>query len=147
MYLVVNEWLLEYFIPSVSQEKARLARRFLDKVAQTSAIMIIGYGTPFVDKFHRFMKVHGDDLRFKKMFSTLGGLLFRDFEKTLIITEPSEIDQDDLEGVNRDDWYLIQLARTVPESTIITTDTKLIDVVRRKGQVPILHLNEYLLDD
>ncbi len=146
MNLVVNEWLLEYSVPGASKAHHSLLLAFLDTVRASDHRMVIGRETPFTQKFYRFMKAFGGDLSFKRSFSTLFRLLFLDPGTTILVerTETKTVADEEVAGIHSDDRYLLELVRTVEDSTIVSTDNRLIEALARRPQFPIIHLEQYL---
>lgn len=146
MNLVVNEWLLEFFLPGTLPENYEELFRFFDSVQECKRKIIIGRETQFTIKFYRFMKLYGNNLSFKQNYVKLHRLLFIDTTRTIIVErhEIKNIPDKDMEGVHSDDRYLLELAASVPNSIIISTDNRLIDALARMPQYPIIHLKDYL---
>ncbi len=146
MNLVVNEWLLEYSIPSATKANKELVLAFLNHIKYKNEKMVVGRETPFTQKYYRFMKTYGYDLAFKRSFQTLLRLLFQDADTTILVERSDTKSVTDLEmdGVHADDRYLLELVRTVDDSIIISTDQRLIDRLMSRPGFPIIHLANYL---
>jgi hypothetical protein len=148
MYLVVNEWLVEFLIPPASTaDKARL-QAFFDKFMPTPSKIVIGRVTPFTQKFYRFLKQYERNDRIRRNFLEVKGLLFQDSLKTIIV-EPEAVRPvapHQLVGIHDDDWYLIHLANSVRDSVILSIDARLIKAVTTRQVANILHLDAYLRD-
>jgi len=108
--------------------------------------MVIGRETPFTVKYYRYMKMHGHDMAFKTNYLRLNELLFQDPLRTIIVEkeEMAEVSVQEMSGVHGDDKYLLQLVRSIPDSIIISTDTRLIDALAGKDAFPAIHLAKYL---
>ncbi len=146
MNLIVNEWVLEYCLPHTPALDRKRLVSFLEKFQYENSKIVIGRETPFTQKFYRYMKQYGYDPLFKKKFVILNNIFFHDSLKTILV-EKDEIrvlPNEDKVGVNSDDLYLLELAITVPDASIVSTDTKLIQTVTEKGIIKIIHLMEYL---
>lgn len=146
MNIVVNEWLLEYFVPGTSREVWERVLSFFDNVQRLDRKMVIGWETPFTRKFYRFMKEHGHNRTFKENYTRLNDLLFKNSERTILVGsgEMNSVTEEEMEGVHVDDRYLLELVRTVPNSVIVSTDERLIKALEGKKDFPILHLKDYL---
>ena len=146
MYLVVNEWLLDYSVPGTDKTRVSQVNQFFQKFYSSPSKIVIGRETPFTTKFHRFFKQHERDLVFKKNYLKLHNLLFKNTLRTRILEE-SEIERlpdELLTGIHDDDWYLLELANTVKESVIITTDSRLIKALAEKKIARSIHLLDYI---
>ena len=146
MYLVVNEWLLEYSVPGTDKTRVSQVSQFFQKFYSSPSMIVIGRTTPFTSKFYRFFKQHESDPVFKQNYIKLLNLLFKDTLRTRILEE-SEIERlpdELLTGIHDDDRYLLELANTVKESVIITTDSRLIKALAEKKIARSIHLLEYI---
>jgi hypothetical protein len=146
MNLVVNEWLVEFLIPGADAgDKARL-QRFLDKFLGSPAQIVIGRQTPLTQKFYRYLKRHGTNHVYKRNAIKLRDLVLYDPSRTQIVENDSLVmlPPDRLSGIHNDDWYLLHLANTVPDSIVVSVDTRLIRAVTDSGVVRIIHLDDYL---
>lgn len=146
MHLVVNEWLLEYLIPGTEFGKKAQVNTFFNLFFKSSSKIVIGRATPFISKYYRYLGQYGYDFVFKKNYKKLYELLFLNSTRTIIVEkeETKHIQEEKLSGIHNDDWYLLDLAFTVPDSTIISTDSRLIDAVSLKNIAKIMHLHAYI---
>jgi predicted nucleic acid-binding protein len=73
-------------------------------------------------------------------------LLFKDTLRTRILEESEIVRLPDelLTGIHDDDRYLLELANTVKESVIITTDSRLIEALAEKKIARSIHLLNYI---
>jgi len=119
---------------------------FFDNIQSTGRKMVIGRETPFTVKYHRYMKLHGQDMVFKANYVKLNKVLFQDPLRTIIVekAEMRVVTDEEMSGVHNDDRYLLELVRSVPDSVIVSTDARLIQALSGKGSFPIVHLEEYL---
>jgi hypothetical protein len=148
MFLVINEWLLEYSIPISYCNYSADLQAFISKFYLSNSKMVVGKGTPFTNKFYRFFKQYECDLEFKNRYRKLYDLLFRDSTRTILLEnyEIVKVSDELMQGIHNDDRYLLELAATVPGSIIVSTDQRLIDALLNKGYKNIIHLKEYLDD-
>lgn len=132
MQYVVNEWFLDYLVPDATEQNIKSVFKFIAFINNS-----------FTDKFYRYMKQHGWNLDFKKRFKILK-LLFYDSTQTYIIEtdELSPLSSDIKKITPEDDVYLVQLAFSTEDKTIITTDTRLKEALK-----DIKELNIELLED
>ena len=148
MELVVNEWLLDYFRPDSEKYERDLALKFVNALVEKCDKVVIRRASPFVKKFHSYMKEFGYDLDFKKRFKKINELLFRNSDKTIIIDDydieslPERIEQkvpsDD------DDRYLVELAYSSTDKIIITTDKRLKEKLKDEPDLKIYLLEEFM---
>jgi hypothetical protein len=146
MNLVVNEWLLEYFTPGTPVESRVILKAFFDNIQSTGRKMVIGRETPFTAKYYRYMKLHGQDTAFKANYVRLNEVLFQDPLRTIIVEtdEMAEVSDQEMSGVHGDDKYLLQLVRSIPDSMIVSTDSRLIGALAGNVAFPVIHLEKYL---
>jgi hypothetical protein len=127
MDIVVNEWLLEYLLPSARAEELELATRFINGWVSRSDRVLIRRSSPFASKFYRYMAHSGCDSACRERFSKLFSFLFLDSERTRILDDCDiqGLPEDLASEIPSDDRYLIELWHSVPGSAIVTTDSKL----------------------
>ena len=146
MEIVVNEWLLEYLRPDAEKYKMNLAINFVNAWVKKCDKVVIKRPSPFLDKFHRYMKEFGRNAEFKKRFSKLNKLLFLDSDKTIIADAgdikklPSEVEA----KTPPEDKYLIELAYSGSDRIIVTTDRRLKDKLCDEPDMTIYLLEEFL---
>ena len=146
MQIVVNEWLLDYMCPNTDPRKTFMAIQFVNAVVKKCDKIVVGRATPFVSKFYHYMKSFGWDTDFKKRFSKLNQLLFRNSDKTMVVDEadieklPKEIE----EKAPPDDKYLIGLGYSSQDRIIVTTDQRLKEKFQDDVGLKIYLLEEFL---
>ncbi len=149
MYLVVNEWLIEYLCPGTGTDKIDEVNRFFEILSKSEFKMIIGRNNPFTRKFYRYWKDNENKpvcrTNFKKLFN-----IIHDSNKTIIIEddELGEIPKEIIDDVPDDDRYLINLAASelisINDPLIITTDTRLLQALNGKSSIKLLLLSDFL---
>lgn len=146
MEIIVNEWLLEYLRPDAQESDKRAAVHFLNMFLKKRDILVIKKSSPFVDKFHRFMKQFGSNEGFKENFSKLHHILFRDADKTIIADESDlqSLPDNITDKTPADDLYLIELWYAKQERIVLTTDVKLKDKLNDVSGLNICLLSEFL---
>jgi len=146
MEIVVNEWLLEYLRPDAQESDKIDAIKFLNIFLKKRDRLVIKISSPFVDKFHRFMKQFGSDTGFKKNFSKLHQILFRDADRTAIAyeSELQAIPEDIATLIPPDDKYLVELWCANKDRIILTTDSKLKDKLKCVPGLNICLLPDFL---
>lgn len=146
MEIIVNEWLLEYLRPNAQESDKSAAIQFVNAWVRKCDKIVVKKNSPFVKKFHSFMKQFGCDTSFKKRFSKLHRLLFLNPDKTIIA------DDTDLKGLPQeiaakapvDDIYLIELWYSNQERIILTTDARLKEKLNDVPDLNIRLLEEFL---
>jgi hypothetical protein len=146
MNLVVNEWLLEYFVPGTPRSHQNELLEFFDCIQKCRHKIVVGRETPFAQKFYKFMKQYGHDSAFKHNYAMLNGILFRDTERTILVerNNTTPVPDEHMISVHSDDRYLLELVNSVPESMIISTDGRLIEALSQHPEYPIVHLQDYI---
>lgn len=146
MEIVINEWLLEYLRPDAQESDKRQAVHFLNVFLKKRDILVIKRNSPFVDKFYRFMKQFGSDTGFKKNFSKLHHILFRDADRTIIVNENDlqDLPEEIADRTPADDLYLIELWYANKERIVLTTDVRLKDKLSDISGLNIYLLAEFL---
>ena len=146
MEIIVNEWLLEYLRPDAQEPDRTAALRFVNALVQKCDKMVIKRNSPFVSKFHGFMKQFGWDTSFKKRFSKLNRLLFLDPDKTIIAddTDIEALPEAMADRTPADDIYLIELWYSKQDRIVLTTDGDLKDKLKHIPALKIYLLGEFL---
>jgi hypothetical protein len=148
MEIVINEWLLEYLRPDAQESDKRQAVHFLNVFLRKRDMLVVKRSSPFVDKFYRFMKQFGSNTAFKKNFSKLNNILFRDADKTIIVDENDlrNLPDDITDKTPVDDLYLIELWYAKKERIVLTTDVRLKEKLKDVSGLNICLLSEFLQD-
>jgi len=146
MEIVVNEWLLDYMRPDSEDSDKIKVSKFVNAWVEKCDKVVIRRTCQFTSKFYHHMKKFGWDIDFKKRFTKLDHLLFRNSDKTIIVEEfdikklPKEIE----EKTPLDDKYLIELAYSSRDKTIVTTDQRLKKKLHDDVDLKIYLLEEFL---
>lgn len=146
MEIVVNEWLLDYLRPDARECDRRMALEFVNALVKKRDKMVVKRNSGFTRKFYTYMKMFGWDVASKSRFSKLNRLLFRDLDKTIIADDtdlqplPDEIATQSPD----DDKYLIELWYSNQDRIVVTTDTRLKDILRDIPNLRICLLQEFL---
>jgi hypothetical protein len=144
--LILNEWVICDLTCENGEECQKETYEFLARVARKRDYLVLLHGSPWMHKAYRFVKVAGRDQNLRR----LSKFLFRTF-----ILDPSKgkmfISGDipsmprELESiVSADDSYLVALCLAVPESIIVTTDTKLMAALRDVPGINIQSRHQFL---
>jgi hypothetical protein len=146
MEIVVNEWLLDYLRPDAQVPDKTAAIQFLNAFLKKQDKMVIRRNSPFVAKFHRFMKQFGEDTRFKENFSKLHQILFRNDDKTIIAydSDLQTLPEDIAAKTPADDVYLIELWYSKQDRIVLTTDNPLKAKLKDTPGLKICLLQEFL---
>jgi len=148
MQFVINEWLLEYLRPQSNDTHKITALKIISKLIQKGDKIVIRRPSRFLDKFYRYMKVYGADIEFKTRFKGLS-LLFLNSEQTIFIDDKDVLIKPSQNIINKtpfDDYYLIEAALNLPDSIIITTDTRLKEALKDEQSIKIILLDEFIKD-
>lgn len=146
MEFVVNEWLLDFMRPDANRVDLENTLRFLNAIVRKCDKLVIRRPSPFVAKFYRYMKQFGGDPKFKARFSKLYQLLFVNADKTVIVDDADvqQLPEEIKKAVPLDDEYLVELAYSSPDKTLITTDQKLKDKLQGKSQIKVHLFPEFV---
>lgn len=152
MYLVVNEWLPEYFLREASDEQQKLLQDFLNRFWIRRDILYVQKGSPFEAKIYKYAKGNQQYpiyQNFKKFISTV----LKDKNRCQLV-EPLKILPVDIEkrlnqlGTNyNSDRYLFETAWQIPDNEpkiIITTDEKLRTQMQGNEFFEVVLLSEFL---
>lgn len=150
MYLVINEWLPEYFLRGALPEQKRQLEVFLNRFMERSDVLYVQKNSPFEDKIHKFAKENQQYPIYQNIKQFISVIL-KDSRRCTLVERiefiPSEIDEKlNQLGTNYiSDRYLFETAWLLPKNEpkiIITTDEKL-----RNQMVGNDHFNVVLLTD
>ncbi len=146
MEIVVNEWLLEYLRPDADESNKINAIKFVNAFVGRNDKIVIKRNSPFVNKFHNFMKLFGWDSDFKNRFSKLHNLLFCNSDKTIIVNygDTKKLPQEIADITPPDDLYLMELWYLNQDRIVLTTDERLKDKLQQVNGLKICLLNEFL---
>lgn len=146
MEIIVNEWLLEYLRPDAQEPDKTAVRQFLNAFLKKQDKIVIKRNSPFVDKFHRFMKQFGGNTGFKENFSKLHQILFRNADKTIIAYDRDlqELPDDIAAKTPPDDKYLIELWYSNQDRIVLTTDVRLKEKLKEVPNLKIHLFPEFL---
>ena len=146
MQFVVNEWLLEYLTPNADEDNFKKVNKFIEYISGQSHKIVIGRKNPFITKFYKFSKEYSWNESSNKNFKKLHNLLFRDSERTLIIedNELYKIPEELKNKTHSKDIYLIELALSTEDKIIITTDSKLKEMLKDVNDLNIELLDDFL---
>lgn len=146
MEIVVNEWLLHYLCPDAEECDTNLAFQFIKAWMKGCYKVVIKRQSPFTKKLYRFMKEsesHSDFI--KKRFRKLN-LLFRDWDKTIIVEQYdiNDLPQELEAKTPLEDKYLVELAYSKSGRIIVTTDIKLKEKLQDEVDLNVYLLEEFL---
>lgn len=152
MYLVVNEWLPEYFLREATHEQKKLLQDFLNRFLVRQDILYVQEGSPFEEKIFRFAKENQQYPVYQNIKKFVSNILKDNKRCQLVgIVEilPLEIDERlNKLGTNyNSDRYLFETAWQIPEGQskiIITTDGKLKTQMEGNGYFEVILLNDFL---
>ena len=146
MEIVVNEWLLDYLRPDAEECHQDLAIKFVNTWVKKCDKVVIRRPSPFVSKFHSYMKQFGRNQQFKKRLSKLYKLLFLDSNKTIIAddNDVKELPEEVIAKTHSKDKYLIELLYSKQERIFVTTDIKLRDKLQDETNLKIYILQNFL---
>ncbi len=149
MQLVVNEWMLDFLVPGAENQQIAKVNKFIKFISENSHQIVIGRKNNFVSKLYHYMKRYGWNLIFKARFKKLSQLLFFDHARTKIIEEHelTPLSDEIISITPDDDLYLLQLAFSTEDKTIITTDARLKNVLQIVQEVNICLLDDYFADN
>ncbi len=149
MELIVDEWVLDYMRPHAEARQRISVFKFVNAWVKRCDTVLIRRPSPFVKKFHRYMKRFGEDLDFKGRFSKLNLLLFRNTLKTRIVDDedvtplPDKVET----MVPRRDKYdrcLVEMALCSSQALIVTTDNRLKQALSAEEHVRVYLLEQFL---
>lgn len=146
MEFVVNEWLLDYIRPDESLKNRKKVGIFLGVLVQKKDKMVIRkQDSPFSEKLHRYMGQFGYDTECKKFFKAFK-IYSRDSDVTVLIddTDVKDVPGEVLNKVKSDDRYLIELAYSSLDKTIITTDRDLKQALQGISELKVILLDDFL---
>ena len=145
MEIVPNEWLPEYLLPNAGKRERSIADRFVDGWDNAVYKVVLRYKSPLILKFLRYWQqsktVLESAARFKRVH-----LLIRDSGKTILVDE-SDVKQFPQEIQTRShskDKYLVELAYSGADRTIVTTDRDLKESLSKVCGVSVCLLEEFL---
>lgn len=141
MELVLNEWFIEYMVPSSGRQ--RQVWELLDLVEAKRDIIVVRLISPFTGKFYQFSKQWASQR--PPLFKRLH-LLMRDPSKVRIVNEEEiqPLPEPVLQLVPRKDIYLAELAATTVDKTIVTTDVPLRDRLDGNGGFRVYLVEDFL---
>jgi hypothetical protein len=151
MFLVVNEWMIEYLCPGTEKDRIAELNRFIEILIRNDLKMIIGRTNPFTKKFYKYWKNYENNSTCRSNFKRLFNLM-RDSNKTIIIEddELGEIPQEISNEVPEDDQYLVKLAASAlilkNDPIIITTDNRLVQALNGKSSIRLSLLTDFIKD-
>lgn len=137
MIIVPNEWIVDLLVGSVRQQ--RLVHEFLDKVDTGGHQLALRRQSPVVRKLQRALR--GPEKRAKRLW-----LLWVDSNKVIpveeheIIALPGQLQQE----VPEDDRYLVETAFTKKPCILISTDGRLLEILRNQQEFEVQSLNDFL---
>ena len=138
MEIAVNEWLLHYLVPGSIH--LGNAFKFLDALERRGDRMAIRYDSPWTRKLYRISKasyVHAQALRRIAM-------MLHDEARVHLVYEDEIVPLPDGVECPADDRYLVELAYSVPNKTILTTDNPLREALRKYDLVTVLLVEDFL---
>ncbi|HAK76544.1 MAG TPA: hypothetical protein DCM71_06475 [Runella sp.] len=152
MYLVVNEWLPEYFLRKASDGEKKQLEQFLNRFLQRGDVLYVQTGSPFEAKIYKFAK---DNQQFPtyQYFKQFIGAVLRNSKRCVLVEKnksiPDEIDKrlNELGTNYNSDRYLFETAWQIPDNEpkiIITSDLKLKRQMEGNGYFDVLMLADFL---
>ncbi|MCK4850694.1 MAG: hypothetical protein KAT11_05040 [Phycisphaerae bacterium] len=147
MEIVPNEWLPEYLLPNAGKRERSIADRFVDDWGNGVYKVVLRQKSPLISKFLKYWKQSETVLEFAARFKRVH-LLMRDSSKTILVDE-SDVKQLPQEIQNRShskDRYLLELAYSGADRTIVTTDRNLKESLSKACGVSVCLLEEFLRD-
>jgi hypothetical protein len=133
MYLVVNEWLPEYFLREALPEQKRQLEAFLNRFMIRGDVLYVQENSPFENKIYRFAKENQQYPVYQNIKQFIS-IVLKDNKRCTLVERnediPTEIDEllNQLGTNYNSDRYLFETAWLLPQNEpkiIITTDEKL----------------------
>ena len=150
MYLVVNEWLPEYFLREATNEQKGQLGAFLNTFLVRNDVLYVQVGSPFENKIYKFAKANQQYPTCKNIKQFISTVL-RDSQRCVLVkdkpTLPQKIESLLSVGNYGSDRYLFETAWQLPENApriIITTDTKLKSQMDENGYFEVILLSDFL---
>ncbi len=152
MYLVVNEWLPEYFLREALPEQKQQLSAFLNRFMMRSDIMYVQTNSPFKKKIYRFAKENQQYPTYQHYKKFIANILENSGRCILVESNkdiPAEIDEKlNQLGTNyNSDRYLFETAWQLPANEpkiIVTTDEKLQKQMIENGYFEVVLLADFL---
>jgi len=143
--IVINEWLLEYLRPNADKSNREMALRFVNAWVKRCDKVVIKRESPFVSKFHTFMKKFEWDFDFTQRSKKLYQLLFLNSDKTIIVDDSDikKLPADIIEKTPPKDKYLIEIGYSYPQRVIVTTDRRLRDIFKEETNLKICLFEDF----
>ncbi len=147
MEIVTDEWLLDYMDymrPDSKEYETNLALKFINAWVRKCDKLVVRVPSPFITKFYHLMNKYKTNLESYERFKKLHRLLLLNSDKTVImyehdiITLPEEL----AEKAPRKDKYLVELAYSSADKTILTTDKRLKEALQS-----VLEFRVHLLEE
>ncbi len=152
MYLVVNEWLPEYFLREALPEQKRQLEAFLNRFMVRDDVLYVQENSPFEAKIYRFAKDNQQYPVYQNIKQFISNIM-QDNKRCRLVERkediPAEIDEKlNQLGTNyNSDRYLFETAWLLPENEskiIITTDEKLKKQMAHNQHFEVVLLAEFL---
>ena len=146
MELVFNEWFVEFMVQE--QQKRGLVWRLLDVLEVKGDRLVIKRKSPFVQKFNRLNKLHGNPGQPSRPWFKRFSLLMRAPSSIRLVDEHEipELPKWVSEVVKDGDLYLVQTAALTNERTIVTTDAPLRDSLNGKDDFRVVLLEDFVAE-
>jgi hypothetical protein len=144
--LILNEWVICDLTCENGKERQEETYEFLAQIEQKCDYLVLLYGSPWMLKAFKFMKESSRDQTLRRLSKFLFGTFIANQSKgkmfygSEIPPMPPELES----IVSIDDSYLVALCLAVPESIIVTTDTKLMAALCNVPGVRIQLRDEFL---
>ena len=92
MYLVVNEWLPEYFLREANNEQKGQLEAFLNRFLARNDVLYVQVGSPFETKIHKFAKDNQQYPTCKNIKQFIGTVL-RDSQRCVLVKDKPALPQ------------------------------------------------------
>jgi hypothetical protein len=152
MYLVVNEWLPEYFLRGALPIEKQLLEQFLNRFLVRNDVLYVQENSPFEAKIYRFATENQQYPVYQHIKKFIS-IVLKDTNRCVLVERneniPNEIDKRLTElGTNyNSDRYLFETAWQLPDNApkiIVTTDEKLKTQMEDNGYFEVILLSDFL---
>lgn len=150
MEFVVNEWLPEYFRPGAKIEEKQKLEKFLNIFLFRNDKIYVRRPSPFLEKLYKDAKTFQNDQKVVDNIRFFIKTILLDSDKCIFVEDDDFTLNEStknrlLEGGNTvSDTYLFEAASNSPLKMVVTTDTKLRDLLINDIFYKVILLDEFL---
>jgi len=129
---IIDEWLWSDLCGENGPDKQKEAFDFIQMLCKKCDKIIVAKGSPFEEKTFNFFEQANNDIFKKKIAKFYKNHIMFNSKKYQKV-DISDVEDIPIQGIKPDDMYLIKTYKKIENATIITTDNKLIEILKQNN--------------